>query len=290
MQLKNKVKSCEFGDFLSDALRGYLVCGLQSDMIQCKLFIELDLTFSEAHVVATSMELAASQMKVLQPTAHTAEHHLTASTSSRSRMATHGSTSQAKALDKTRKEKNNVQPRMARQTTSMQQCTRGRVKNITTESLMEDVHSDNSIEMKTILAVPQEHTSIRGAGGVYICSFNNPLTVTMSVEGSHLKMEVNSRDNVSVMSIARYKVLILYISLQLFSLAIQSVTGNLLNVFGQIIPTVTGSKGVQHKLPIVVTAHSPTMLPLLGRHWLDAIFPEWRKTLKIATGEKQVED
>ncbi|XP_062566348.1 uncharacterized protein K02A2.6-like [Saccostrea cucullata] len=57
-ELKNSSKYCEFGDFLKEALRDRLVCGLRSEAIQKKLLSEADLTFEKAKRIATAMETA----------------------------------------------------------------------------------------------------------------------------------------------------------------------------------------------------------------------------------------
>ncbi|XP_062604323.1 uncharacterized protein K02A2.6-like [Saccostrea cucullata] len=57
-ELKNLSKYCEFKDFLKEALRDRLVCGLKYEAIQKKLLSEADLTFEKAIRIATAMETA----------------------------------------------------------------------------------------------------------------------------------------------------------------------------------------------------------------------------------------
>jgi hypothetical protein len=52
---------CEFYNFLNEALRDRLVCGLLSDSIRRKLLMEKSLTFEDASSIALNMELAENQ-------------------------------------------------------------------------------------------------------------------------------------------------------------------------------------------------------------------------------------
>lgn len=67
VKLKSLSKSCEFGQFLKEALRDRFVCGLSSELIQTKLLSKFELTFDTACTTALSMEMTTNQMKSLQP-------------------------------------------------------------------------------------------------------------------------------------------------------------------------------------------------------------------------------
>ena len=54
--------SCDFGDFLDQALRDRFVCGLANANTQRRLLSEKDLTLKRAVTIATAMEMA-----VLEP-------------------------------------------------------------------------------------------------------------------------------------------------------------------------------------------------------------------------------
>ncbi len=56
--LRQLSASCEFGQYLSDALRDRFVSGLTSESMQRKLLSQKDLTFRQACEIASSMELA----------------------------------------------------------------------------------------------------------------------------------------------------------------------------------------------------------------------------------------
>ena len=67
VELKKLASTCDFGDFLSIALRDRLVCGLRSESIERKFLTEVDLTFDKAERITAAMELAQRNAVDLQP-------------------------------------------------------------------------------------------------------------------------------------------------------------------------------------------------------------------------------
>jgi len=66
VMLKNLASTCEFGNFLNEALRDRFVCGLRSENCRRRLLTESDLTFTKAIEIARSMELARKDCTELQ--------------------------------------------------------------------------------------------------------------------------------------------------------------------------------------------------------------------------------
>ena len=65
LPLKGLAKHCDFGDFLNDALRDRLVCGLNKESIQRRLLAEADLTFQKACEIAQAMEMVEKDASAL---------------------------------------------------------------------------------------------------------------------------------------------------------------------------------------------------------------------------------
>lgn len=63
VNLKAKAQSCEFGTFLSDALRDQFVVGVYDESLRKKLLTEFGLTFDKACSIARSYEAALNQNK-----------------------------------------------------------------------------------------------------------------------------------------------------------------------------------------------------------------------------------
>ena len=62
IELRKLAQSCDFGDFLEQALRDRFVCGLANLNLQKRLLTEKNLTLERAVSIATAMEMA-----VLEP-------------------------------------------------------------------------------------------------------------------------------------------------------------------------------------------------------------------------------
>ena len=60
------VSCCKFEDFLSEALRHRLVCGMSSESIQKVLLTKSDLTLEKAIEISQGMDAAAKQAKELK--------------------------------------------------------------------------------------------------------------------------------------------------------------------------------------------------------------------------------
>jgi len=67
--LRKLTERCEFRDYLEEALRDRLVCGLRSEAVQRRLLSEKDLKLKAAYDIAVSMETASRQASELQASA-----------------------------------------------------------------------------------------------------------------------------------------------------------------------------------------------------------------------------
>ena len=57
-ELRHLATHCDFADYLNQALRDRLVCGIRSENIQKRLLIEVDLTLMQVVELAQGMEAA----------------------------------------------------------------------------------------------------------------------------------------------------------------------------------------------------------------------------------------
>jgi len=57
-ELRRLATGCKFGDYLSEAIRDHLVCGLQSESTQKHLLAKAELSLTKALEIAQSMEAA----------------------------------------------------------------------------------------------------------------------------------------------------------------------------------------------------------------------------------------
>ena len=77
--LKKLAVTCEFGEFLPQALRDRLVCGLQSVVIQKKLLSVRELTLEKACEISLAMEMADKNTTEMQPSSSTVHKVMEAS-------------------------------------------------------------------------------------------------------------------------------------------------------------------------------------------------------------------
>ena len=70
--LRKLTERCEFKDYLEEALRDRLVCGLRNEAVQRRLLSEKDLKLQTAYDIAVSMETASRQASELQASSKTA--------------------------------------------------------------------------------------------------------------------------------------------------------------------------------------------------------------------------
>ena len=67
-ELRRLALTCEFGNFLDEALCDKFVCGLIDEAIQRRLLAEADLTLTKALTLAQAMETAKKDLKEIHPT------------------------------------------------------------------------------------------------------------------------------------------------------------------------------------------------------------------------------
>ena len=72
-EVRRLSEHCEFKDYLNEALRDRLVCGLRSEVIQRRLLSEKDLILQSAYDIAHGLETASQRASELQATVKTAE-------------------------------------------------------------------------------------------------------------------------------------------------------------------------------------------------------------------------
>ena len=64
--LRKLATHCKFGNYLEEALRDRLVCGLHNEAIQLRLLAEADLTYAKAMEMAQGLEAAEKKLEIFQ--------------------------------------------------------------------------------------------------------------------------------------------------------------------------------------------------------------------------------
>ena len=208
-ELRRLTEYCEFGDYLNDALRDRLVCGLRAGNITKRLLAEAKLTLKKAIDIATAMEAAAKDAVEFQQqfkpesTVHKfASKKPTSSTACfRCGRAGH-SPNQCRFKDATCHEcnkKGHIRP--ACRSKSDQQPSRGPPK--------QGKGKQKSKPMKSVeMTENYEDASSMFVGRLAINKLDqnkdSTIWVTLSINGTPLRMELDTGSAVSIISKGDY--------------------------------------------------------------------------------------
>ncbi|XP_072161911.1 uncharacterized protein [Bemisia tabaci] len=106
-----------------------------------------------------------------------------------------------------------------------------------------------------------------------------PLTMKVLINKVPIEMEIDSGAGASIMHNSIFRKSFANVVLTPSSTVISSITGTV-QVEGQANMLVESS-GNNFNLPLVVHASEQKAIPLMGRLWLDSIFPNWRKAFDL---------
>lgn len=279
-ELRRLAAHCEFGDYLDQALRDRLVCGLKSESTQKHLLSKADLTLKRALEIAQSQEAAERHAMQLKGDVGV------------------GTMNVEKVSDAPRKEKCRHCGRgnhLAQDCRFREaQCFRcGRNGHIATvcrargpPSKGKSPGSRRQQSAKWVHAAEDSDSSGDTPEESLVCKVKSgdtsPITVELLLNGSPLTMEVDTGAAVSIISEQRLKQVLPRAKLQKTTVKLRTYTGEAMSVLGEFAAEVA-YRGTTHVLPLyVVQGGGPT---LLGRSWLQCIRLDW-KSLGIGSIEK----
>lgn len=104
------------------------------------------------------------------------------------------------------------------------------------------------------------------------------LTKSMSINGQTVNMEVDTGAVLAIMSYREFKEKFSHLKLEICTYRLITVTGELIGVAGKISVDVRGAICLE-KLDLVITNDKHDYIPLLGRTWLDILYPGWRTNI-----------
>ncbi|XP_011872492.1 PREDICTED: uncharacterized protein K02A2.6-like, partial [Vollenhovia emeryi] len=314
-RLKNLAKHCAFGTFLNEALRDKLVCGIRSENIQRKLLTEDNLTYERAFQIATSMEMAEGQIKVMGTDA-TSVNKVSVSKYSRSKKAGQSSSQNRATSSQPGQASRADHPSSSTGKTKCGRCFRvhwdnnkcpainwkcfscnqkghtaksALCKNKINEVAAEEASQE---EPDTDVNNPSELGWLRESGEMYFlntlwrCKGNESLRIQLPVENKVIIMEVDSGACKSVIHINDYKKWYPKIRVEPVTFQLRVVTGEQVNIVGQISVSVRYQKKV-FALPLVILDSKSRFTPLLGRNWLNILNPHWKQVVDTKMSVEQ---
>ena len=282
-ELRRLSTHCEFGDYLEDALRDRLVCGLRNEAIQRRLLSKNELTFAKAWEVAQSMEAAernAQQLKGADTPIQLVSRQLPkvqARNIPCSRCGGENHTAQECRF------KEAICHACGKKGHISRAC---RSKDRMSSSRRATTHSQRWVQLEPEASGTEE--SGDSDSGLPVLTLGSrtghPITVDVQANGKPLTMELDTGAAVSVISEDTQRRMFPDASLKRTTVVLRTYTGEPIRVAGHLdVKVQYGSQSCT--LPLVVVAgKGPT---LLGRDWLQCIQLDWKTIGLTALDEGQ---
>ncbi|MDD9817031.1 MAG: reverse transcriptase domain-containing protein, partial [Gammaproteobacteria bacterium] len=279
-ELRRLAIHCQFGEYLDQALRDRLVCGLKSEATQRRLLSEPDLTLKRAIEVAQSMEAAERNTQQLKGGEASVNSIESATVSDRKGEECYRCGRRNHSYRECRfkdAECHNCgrKGHIARMCRSKRAVAKGRgpKKQVSggrqkTQWVQADRDSESAEDS------PDDFVVYR----IGDCAAR-PITAQLEINGKQLTMEVDTGAAVSIISESTQKKVFSKVSLQRTSVKLRTYTDEPISVLGEMRVIVTYRQSTHNLTLYVVPGNGPS---LLGRNWLQHIRLDWR-SLGIAT-------
>lgn len=279
-ELRKLARFCEFGDFLEEALRDQLVCGLRNEQQQATLLAKHDLKLSTAIEEVQALEMATKQSSAIKADAHPAAV-ASASTSTSSGVQAVSHKSKSFQRGKSKKD-------------SCHRCG-GQHSADTCRFRTEECHLCKKRGHIARMCRSKEVKFVEVAQVDDKRQSAPPIQVTMDVDRVPVSFEVDTGAAVTLMSKAVFQQLFPQRKWQPCTDRLESYTGSAIDVCGKIVVDVQyGSQQVTDLPLFVVSGNGST---LLGRDWLrhvrldwSAIYPVKARKIATVTSDQDVKD
>jgi hypothetical protein len=264
-ELRRLASTCDFGQFLSEALRDRFVCGLSNASIQKKLLSEKDLTFAKAIDIAHGMEAAASHSAALHSQNPEETDNSEVNVIGKHAQSAKGKTSQHQAPASStvcyRCGKKHLSADCPYKQYTCNHCKKvGHLASVCRSRLKANKASANQLQSEDENVGMVNHNNQPKKD-------NKPFTATLQVEGKPVLFEIDTGASVSLMSEQAFNNTWRKKKPQLKACTtkLRTYTGQQIPVLGQAQVNVS-HKGHSASLRIiVVSGRGPC---LLGRDWI----------------------
>ena len=289
-ELRRMAAKCVFNaDYLDDALRDRIVCGIRSEAIQRRLLSEADLTLKRALELSLAMETAAESAKGIknQDTMEPAVHKVEQSNKRQGRRPCYrcGRSNHEPQHCRFREARCHrcdkvghiaTVCRSAKKPAEVnQQSGRQKKRAGGRQARQNLVAEDNSSESDDLRVTP---IFVLGA------RTSKPIEVEMLLNDKPVRMELDTGAAVTIMSKRQQQALFPGASLHSSNVRLKSYTGEQVEVVGEMAVNVVYNNSEQKSLSLtVVSQEGPT---LLGRNWLPHIVLDWKSISAVYTKTK----
>ena len=283
-ELKRLANNCQFGQYLDEALRDRLVCGMRSQSTQKRLLAEADLTFSKALAVALSVEAAEKNTQQLNGCESLAQTVSYQSAYMRSQVKGRGNPRKPPAV-------NSGNPQ------GKQQCYRcGSPKHKANTCKFKDTvcHSCHKLGHLAKVCRSKRSSSSQAAqnrlaeeilveepGETELLPLfrlgkkgTSPIVIDVNINGKMVTMEVDTGAARSVMSEVLAKQLFPNLPMKKTSVVLHTYSAEALQVCGELPTKVAYGNQVKELSLLIIQGNGPT---LLGRDWLAHLRLDWEQ-------------
>nr|CAI5851079.1 unnamed protein product [Callosobruchus analis] len=282
VELRKLASSCRFGQFLDDALRDRFVCGIRSEQLQRQLLSDDKLSLTTACQKAQAAELAEKQVKDL---ASSTDNPINAVQRYPEKKYSKPASTKL----------NSGMCKNCRRTHGKDQCPTARWKCFACSKYghvrircMQNlsvgaVQGENSVTVSSEESVSE---SVVVNEDLYSVQINNVSAimpahkVSLVVAGSHVDFEVDTGACKSLMSDGMYHKFLDNVNLCKVRYKLNTISGENIKVVGEGLVQVR-CRNKEVKLPLIVVESRNEFTPLLGRNWLDILFPNWQHGFKL---------
>ena len=287
-ELRKLSEKCDFGDYLEQALRDRLVCGLVSEKIQQRLLSEADLSLKKAFEIAQGMETAQKETHEMRVSASVSQGGEIGQVNVISRRSCtrcgKGGHHPDKCFFKDQecracRRKGHIarmcQTRSHSKQNTKQQGTPGKKSGEGDTSHQTAKHVEHDSDNQTSDTEEWKLFTIRTVQSNQM----GEIMVSLSINDKPVHMELDTGASVSLVSEETWKQQLKEIPLQDTDIKLRTYTGESITVLGQALVRVTYEKQEAQLPLLVVPGNGPS---LLGRNWLKLIRLNWPVIKKVS--------
>ena len=270
-ELRRLASSCNFGAFLSDALRDRFVCGLRSEAVQRNLIAEEKLELAKAIDMAQKMETAEKNTKDLKETAANPVLNVSSPNSPlRAR----------RPCFRCRRANHDAQHCKFRDATC-HSC--GKTGHIAPACHKKKARRERSANMVSDSPSNGESDFL----STHMIGYHSarPITTKAKINGKEVTMEVDTGAAVSIISQNLLEHLFPELSPSSTEIVLRTYTGEPIPVVGEVSVDVQHGENSQCALPLIVVRNNGPCL--LGRNWLERIRLDWKTVAFVTNSQPQ---
>ncbi|XP_049517058.1 uncharacterized protein LOC119439901 [Dermacentor silvarum] len=290
LELKRLAASCEFGQFLDDALRNRFVAGLRNEATQAELLKKSTLTFQAAYDLAKSGELARTETRKIHPK-DLGEVNLVQQPQQRKPEATAWTRAASKTTERQAGSTECFRCGSAHAAATCPfrkyRCRACKKVGHLARVCRTTPRSVHALEESTGLEGSGDSDGISGEDDILLshifsCQSNDgSYIVKVKVAGRNVKMQVDTGASVSIVPEKMYRQYWSDLPLESCSLRLKTYGGVPLAITGKLTVHVEHN-GQTATLPLIVV-RTPQICDtlLLGRNWLEALKLDWTSVCNI---------